>query len=228
MAVKKTNIINTNTRRILKDETTTKNSEAIYDELKERANYCFNASNEIMTKISFVSGQEDAVEKEKEFKRLKKDRDVDKDIETIENFLFLSDFDVEMNIPVVPQIRHNYYYIKNSLMEIELSINSHKVSKATDKIEDMGGKLENIVGLIISVILSITIVTTSLSVLAKLDVEYIPLYIVSMVWLGMTLFAFCANLFNNKKFNKSATVLYVCVSFLELAILAITILYLKK
>ena len=114
-------------------------------------------------------------------------------------------------------LQNNYYKIKNYI----LNVKSEMLNK---QIENMSLQLENINKVTSNISSSFEV--TAITAIEKIESRFIPLYLVSMVWLGMTFIIFINNLFNKNDFNsKQATFLYGAICVLEFILLFATCVY---
>ena len=110
-----------------------------------------------------------------------------------------------------------------------MNIIDNKLSLLEDKSKCIEEKFEGIGSTILSTVVSLTVVVTAITAIEKISVIYIPLYLVSMVWLCMTLIIFINNLFNKKDFNnRQATFLYFVISTLVIILLFGTVFYIMN
>ena len=134
------------------------------------------------------------------------------------------------------KLQHNYYQIINAILTCK-SVNFTKTMKVVEeklslldiKSKTIEEKFEGIGSTILSTVVSLTVVVTAITAIEKISAIYIPLYLVSMVWLCMTLIVFINNLFNKKEFNsKQAVFLYGIISLLVCIVLVGTLFYIKS
>lgn len=133
-------------------------------------------------------------------------------------------------------MQHNYYKIRTAILDCKSIIFSRKMSVIDNKLKvieekskTIEEKFEGIGSTILSTVVSLTVVITAITAINSIPPVYIPLYLISMVWLAMTLIVFINNLFNKKDFNsKQATFLYGIISLLVVIILFGTIFYIQR
>ncbi len=130
-------------------------------------------------------------------------------------------------------LQNNYYKIKNYILNVKsemlnkqienMSLQLENINKVTSNISS---SFEGIGSTILSTVVSLTVVVTAITAIEKIESRFIPLYLVSMVWLGMTFIIFINNLFNKNDFNsKQATFLYGAICVLEFILLFATCVY---
>lgn len=96
--------------------------------------------------------------------------------------------------------------------------------KYESKYKRLSNQMDNIWGNVLSVILSFSIVAAMVEGISKIDKEYMFLFCLVIVWLGMTLLVFFSNLFENKKLGReTAKFMYIIVTILTLIVGTITI-----
>mgnify|MGYP004622758801 CR=1 FL=1 len=158
------------------------------------------------------------------------------DIEQIEAIISSSDESGIREQVNYRKLQHNYYKIMNEILNCKnvvftetMNLIDNKLSLLEDKSKSIEEKFEGIGSTILSTVVSLTVVVTAITAIEKISAIYIPLYLVSMVWLCMTLIIFINNLFNKKDFNnKQATFLYFVISILVIILLFGTIFYIMN
>lgn len=155
------------------------------------------------------------------------------DIEQIEAIISSSDESGIREQGNYTKLQHNYYKIMNEILTCKnivfaetMDAIDNKLSLLEDKSKGIEEKFEGIGSTILSTVVSLTVVVTAITAIEKIGAVYIPLYLVSMVWLGMTMIVFVNNLFNKNDFNnKQATVLYYVITGITVLILIGTVFY---
>lgn len=160
--------------------------------------------------------------------------DFEKDFESKLNdieYLISSSEDSEINkYQHYSSMQHNYYKIKTAILDCKSLVTSRRMKDIDNKLntielksKSIDEKFEGIGSTILSTIVSLTVVITAISAIEKIPECYIPLYLISIVWLAMTLIVFISNLFNKNDFNnKQAVFMYGVISILEFIIVITT------
>lgn len=147
--------------------------------------------------------------------------------------LVLSNYESEETIPnavmkLILKVENcNYFYMKQK-NERELKKLNSTINTLDIKIGKTIKEMDNIWGNVISVILSFSMVAAFIEGISKIDKELVPLFGVSVIWIGMTLLVFFSNLFDNKKLgNNTSKVMYYIVTVLTIVVAICTIVYLS-
>ena len=118
-----------------------------------------------------------------------------------------------------------YIYMQR-INELSLKKLENNVNNIENKLGKTIKEIDNIWGNVISVILSFSMVAAFIEGISKVDKEFIPLFSIGVVWVGMTLLVFFSNLFENKKMeNNTAKFMYTLVCILTLIIGILTSIY---
>ena len=157
----------------------------------------------ISKEIHFALNLNTYEKKEKELKKIEKEN---KDNLLLVGYLITSvDFDLVGNDNNFNILRHKYYDVQNQLLELKNTIVGEKIDKNTEnfeksneKLSELEGKFEGLGATVITIILSITVISSSIVAIEKMPSKLIPLFIISMVWLGMTFLIFTNFLFRKK------------------------------
>ena len=75
------------------------------------------------------------------------------------------------------------------------------MEKANQESEKLNKKFEGIGSTVISIILSITVTTTAITSISRINAIYIPIFIISLAWLSMTILIFINDLFSPNNSN---------------------------
>ena len=147
---------------------------------------------------------------EKEKRLLEKEKTISKRIDMYE-YLANPDTEIIARVRMVESFRHNYYNLKNNILSIKSEIMINKLDTYEEKISRISfleTKFENLGATVISIILSISIITAAITAIEKLDIKNVLVFVLSVVWFGMTYLLFIHYLFNkNTKKNKCAILL---------------------
>lgn len=159
---------------------------------------------------------------EKEKRLLEKEKTISKRIEMYE-YLANPDTEIIARVRMVESFRHNYYNLKNNILSIKSEIMINKLDTYEEKISRISfleTKFENLGATVISIILSISIITAAITAIEKLDIKNVLVFVLSVVWFGMTYLLFIHYLFNkNTKKNKGAILLYAVVTLVWILVL---------
>lgn len=206
------------------------------DIIKLKIDYYIKKSNEILNKLSIISIDNDIINKKKNYYKFEKE--YKKNVEMIEylinpdskDYKELKDTKIEGLLDI---LKHNYYQIQNIRLSIKSDIvlkdlekHEEKLTKSEDKLDRLETRFEGIGGTVISIVLSISIVSAAVSAIGDMPTKYVPLFIVSMVWMGMTFILFVNGLFGKEnKNNNKVIALYCLITFVWITILAVTSKY---
>lgn len=159
---------------------------------------------------------------EKEKRLLEKEKTISKRIDMYE-YLANPDTEIIARVRMVESFRHNYYNLKNNILSIKSEIMINKLDTYEEKISRISfleTKFENLGATVISIILSISIITAAITAIEKLDIKNVLVFVLSVVWFGMTYLLFIHYLFNkNIKKNKCAILLYAVVTLVWILVL---------
>lgn len=119
--------------------------------------------------------------------------------------------------------------IENAKLKTELEKEKQEVEQAQERSEDIVKKLENIGSTVIGMILSLGIVTTLVSAVDKVDVKFLPMFVICTLWLGMTMLVFVSRWFqySDEKVKESKT-LYIIISIFTIFVIVYTIYFSLK
>lgn len=214
-----------------------------FSEIKRNINSAYVSTSNLLQKYKRVNLGIDDCNSLKEIEELFAEENVEECtslMDKVEYLIVSSDQEIVSNFFPFDQLKHNYYSIKSIKNECEEKIlhfklellngqinNLNKKAEETiDGVKKINKQYENIGSTILTIILSVTVVTTSLTAMTKLDVQYIPLFIVGITWFAMTIIVFISDLFKSKDYNsKQAKGLYVIISILLFGILLLNIFY---
>lgn len=134
----------------------------------------------------------------------------------IYEYLSNPDSEVVKKVGMIESFRHNYYNLKNNILSIKSEIMLNKLDdydKKINRISSLETKFENLGATVISIILSISIISAAITAIEKLKLKNVLVFVVSIVWFGMTYLLFVHYLFNkNREKNKGAIVLYTVIT----------------
>ncbi len=212
-----------NLDKILESSSDTNYKKPIYDNLAS----WLEQTKKILKQLHFINYQNDYIKKQQLLKKLQ--IDIENDMKFIE--YLITDNAVIDNTSQFNLLRHNYYSIQNQILKIQNDIISEKtdnsiksVEKTDDKISELENKFEGLGGTVITIILSITVISSSIVAIEKISAELIPLFIIGMVWLGVTFLTYTNFLFRKKESKILIPLLfYLAFTALFLVILFITI-----
>lgn len=138
-------------------------------------------------------------------------------------YLSNPDSEVVKKVGMIESFRHNYYNLKNNILSIKSEIMLHKLDdydKKINRISSLETKFENLGATVISIILSISIISAAITAIEKLKLKNVLVFVVSIVWFGMTYLLFVYYLFNkNREKNKGAVVLYTVITIVWILVL---------
>lgn len=139
---------------------------------------------------------------------------------------------------IYEKLRHYHYRINNLLLESKLlaqGIENEKIKKELDRekeeidkahkqSESILNKLESVGSTVISMILSLGIVTALIYAIDRIDIRYVPLFVVCTLWLGLTMIIFNSRWFQYEdKTVENNKWLYVIISIFTFFIIIYTI-----
>lgn len=146
--------------------------------------------------------------------------------------------EMEIDEEILSKLRNNHNRINNLLLEsklLEQTIENEKIKKELDRekeeidkahkqSESILNKLESVGSTVISMILSLGIVTALIYAIDRIDIRYVPLFVVCTLWLGLTMLIFNSRWFQYKdKTVENNIWLYVIISVFTLFIIMYTI-----
>lgn len=141
----------------------------------------------------------------------------------IYEYLSNPDSEVVKKVGMIESFRHNYYNLKNNILSIKSEIMLNKLDdydKKINRISSLETKFENLGATVISIILSISIISAAITAIEKLKLKNVLVFVVSIVWFGMTYLLFVHYLFNkNREKNKGAIVLYTVITIVWILVL---------
>ena len=149
---------------------------------------------------------------------------------------------MDIQLPQEDKDKLSYFYqqLKNSVLECELmeqKLQNQQIEKLLVdtkenidndkvKINDILDKLEGIGPTIIGMIVSLSVVTTLITTIQNIDVNYLPIFVLSTMWLGMTMIVFIGRWFQHSDGKaKENKWLYVIMSFFTIAVIVYTIFF---
>lgn len=159
---------------------------------------------------------------EKEIKLLEEENKISKKIGIYE---YLANPDTEMikKVEMIESFRYNFYNLKNKILSIKNEIMINKLDnceKKIGRIDFLESKFESLGSTVISIILSISIITATVTAIEELELKHVLVFVVSIVWFGMTYLLFVHYLFNkNREKNKGAVVLYAVITIIWILVL---------
>lgn len=176
-----------------------------------------------LTRISLIENNDI---KEEEFNKIEKE--IKQDTERVE-YLISPDISVYNEYESINILRHKYYLIQDNRSAIKSDIVFHKTQCHEDimriseeKLGILETKFEGIGGTILSIVVSVSIINAAIVGIDKIDSKYIPLFIISIVWFGMTYLLFTNCMFKrDKKNNRNAMALYSVISIITIILLLI-------
>ena len=176
-------------------------------------------AEDILGELQEISSIEDVNDKEVKFLNIKS-----QNVDILDKFEYLvsPDKDMYRTNKNIETLRHKYYKIQNlySVISNELTLakienNMVKMEKSDIKLNELETRFEGIGGTVLSIIVSVSIVNTAVVAIDKLESQNVPIFILSIVWFGMTYLLFVNCMFNRKSDNnKNAIALYALVTFI--------------
>lgn len=163
--------------------------------------------------LSTISKIKDNSEKEIKFEEFEKNK-----LKNLENIEYIINPDTELvkDVKIINALRHYYYELNNNILSIKNEIMVNKLNDYEGKVERINlleSKFENLGATVISIILSISIITTAITAIEKLEIKNILVFVLSFAWFGMIYFLFVHYLFNkSREKNKGAVVLYAVIT----------------
>ena len=210
------NIILKDTGKKQKQKTT----ENLYDSIANFVELYLKEIKSFNNELSSILKIKNIEEKEKRL--LEKEKTLSKRIDMYE-YLANPDTEIIARIKMIESFRHNYYNLKNNILSIKSEIMINKLDTYEEKISRISfleTKFENCGATVISIILSISIISAAITAIEKLKFENVLVFVVSIVWFGMTYLLFVHYLFNkNKEKNKGAVVLYAVITIIWILVL---------
>jgi len=101
--------------------------------------------------------------------------------------------------------------------------------ESVDKLANVNKQLDGMWGNVLAVILSFSIVAAMIEVIVKMDREWVFVFCLFIIWIGMTLLVFFSNLFENKGMGSTTSkVMYGIVILLTVISFVITVEYLPE
>lgn len=100
------------------------------------------------------------------------------------------------------------WQVDKKIEDFRREIDGYKLEISADiskEVNAMKDTLNGMWGNVLSVILSFSIVTAAITAIEKIDKEYIILFLMLIIWLGMTLLVFFCNLFHNGIFERKVS-----------------------
>ena len=129
-------------------------------------------------------------------------------------------------------MRDAYQSLQKSFkdMKEELSIKTDELEKQnsemTNKAKQVEENISNIGFNVLGLIVSFSIVSSVITAIGEIDKNYIPLFIITSLWLGMTFLVFVNSLFNKEDIkSKQSQVMYIFVTFLTIAVFITTVIF---
>ena len=214
-----------------------------FSEIRRNINSAYISTSNLLQKYKRVSLGIDDCNSLEEITELFAEENIGECSSLMDNAEYLivsSDKEIVSNFSSFDQLKHNFYSIKSIKNECEEKILHFKLELLSGQINSMNKnaeetingvkkinkQYENIGSTILTIILSITVVTTSITAITKLEVQYIPLFIVGITWFAMTIIVFISDLFRYKDSNsKQAKGLYIIISILLFGILLLNVFY---
>ena len=186
-------------------------------------------TNEILKQIYFMKHLTTIEQKQQQLEKL--ENEIENNMTFIEYIITSTDIEVVNNSSNYNLLRHDFYSIKNQILDIKNDITSEKIDryyidfeKADNKLSELEGKFEGLGATVITIILSITIISSSIVAIERIQSTLIPLFIVGMVWLGMTFLTFTNFLFRKKDTEIwIALIFYIVFSLIFILTLFITL-----
>lgn len=176
-----------------------------------------------LTKISLMENNDI---KEQRFNKI--EREIKQDSDRME-YLISPDMSVYKEYESINILRHKYYLIQDNRTAIKNDIVFYKtqchekiMGISEKKLNILEAKFEGIGGTVLSIIISVSITNTAIVGIDKIGAEYIPIFIVSIVWFGMTYLLFTNCMFKkNNDNNKNAMTLYSVITIIAVVLLLI-------
>ena len=117
---------------------------------------------------------------------------------------------------------------RNLEKRYEKKIND-SMKEIDNKIANVNKQLDGMWGNVLAVILSLSIVAAMTEVIVKMDREWVFVFCLFIIWIGMTLLVFFSNLFENKGMGSTTSkVMYGIVILLTVISFVITVEYLPE
>ena len=105
---------------------------------------------------------------------------------------------------------NNYHYKR---VDEFISNSNNEITNIKTKINSIEDSFSNIGLTLIGLAISFTFIPTAITAINEMTKEYIPLFIVFIVWLGMTLIGYASSIFT-KSYNKITYIYYGIITFL--------------
>lgn len=178
---------------------------------------------EELTKISLMENNDI---KEQRFNKI--EREIKQDSDRME-YLISPDISVYKEYESINILRHKYYLIqdnrtaiKNDIVFYRTQCHEKIMGISEEKLNVLEAKFEGIGGTVLSIIISVSITNAAIVGVDKIDAKYIPIFIVSIVWFGMTYLLFTNCMFKkDNDNNKNAMVLYSVITIIAIVLLLI-------
>jgi len=117
---------------------------------------------------------------------------------------------------------------RNLEKRYEKKIND-SMKEIDNKIANVNKQLDGMWGNVLAVILSLSIVAAMTEVIVKIDREWVFVFCLFIIWIGMTLLVFFSNLFENKGMGSTTSkVMYGIVIVLTVLSFVVTVRFLPK
>lgn len=169
--------------------------------------------------LSTISKIKDNSEKEIKFEEFEKNK-----LKNLENIEYIINLDTELvkDVKIINALRHYYYELNNNILSIKNEIMVNKLNDYEEKIEridSLESKFENLGATVISIILSISLISAAITAIEKLDISQVIVFLVCLVWFGMTFLLFIHDLFSaKKKQGKTAIIMYFIITITMIAV----------
>lgn len=198
-----------------------KNTEKkLYDSIANFVELYLKEIKKINNKLNDISKIEDI--DEKEMKLLEEENKISKKIEIYE-YLANPDTEIIKKVEMIESFRYNFYNLKNKILSVKSEIMINKLDnceKKIGRIDFLESKFESLGSTVISIILSISIITATVTAIEKLELKHVLVFVVSIVWFGMTYLLFIHHLFSkNKEKNINSIILYFAITIIWILIL---------
>ena len=118
--------------------------------------------------------------------------------------------ELEKKLNQVNFVMNNYHYKR---VDEFISNSNNEITNIKTKINSIEDSFSNIGLTLIGLAISFTFIPTAITAINEMTKEYIPLFIVFIVWLGMTLIGYASSIFT-KSYNKITYIYYGIITFL--------------